>query len=449
MTLLAAGLNHVLAATSPAGASASSHTLYAWGSNSRGQLAQLLSVPTVFADSAAAVTLVRGSDGAMLDLELVSLAAGKEHSVAVTRDGRVFAWGDGSFGQLGVDRAGVVDSAEDDHGGPGAGRGSGAAGAGDHAEATVDTAGAERPSAAKKPRVEVQLAKARDTPGSRARSSVWCEHEPQAVVVVAEHMAPAPSIAVGTEPRRDTAHITQAAAGWAHTALLDSHGRLFTTGWGRHGQLGLGITDNVATPHHVSALRSTGGVNPRTGEHRGLRHVSCGAWHTAAACYIGDVYTWGWAQAGQLGHGYGDSDDDAAARACASVEAEPRRVDALGDADVVAVGCGTKHTVAVTSGGEVYVWGSGAALCDITAPTGAVDHVVAPRPRVWRRIVGDSAAEDSCRGAGARAGASAAAGAGAGAAVSGANVTAPPQKRESRALVACGPTHTVLGVAEP
>lgn len=37
-----------------------------------------------------------------------SVAAGGEHSLAITTDGRVMAWGDNSFGQLGVGGAGAA-----------------------------------------------------------------------------------------------------------------------------------------------------------------------------------------------------------------------------------------------------------------------------------------------------------------------------------------------------
>lgn len=42
---------------------------------------------------------------------IVQIAAGKSHSMAVADDGRLFAWGNNSFGQLGLsDKAAYVDA---------------------------------------------------------------------------------------------------------------------------------------------------------------------------------------------------------------------------------------------------------------------------------------------------------------------------------------------------
>lgn len=49
----------------------------------------------------------------------------------------------------------------------------------------------------------------------------------------------------------DGVKVVTGVCGWRHSALVDSDGRLFATGWGKYGQLGLGDTENKSTPVHV------------------------------------------------------------------------------------------------------------------------------------------------------------------------------------------------------
>lgn len=66
-----------------------------WGRNLSGQLGD---------DShaaSAAPTLVSGVGGEGPPLDLISIAAGESHSLGLSRDGNIYAWGDNSFGQLG------------------------------------------------------------------------------------------------------------------------------------------------------------------------------------------------------------------------------------------------------------------------------------------------------------------------------------------------------------
>jgi len=82
---IAAGYHHSLALTSGA-------TVWAWGRNSNGQLglgdSSNRSVPTVVAS-------LEGRN-------VSALVGGAYHSVAVTADGKLWTWGNNSYGQLGL-----------------------------------------------------------------------------------------------------------------------------------------------------------------------------------------------------------------------------------------------------------------------------------------------------------------------------------------------------------
>lgn len=85
---IAAGADHCLALCSDG-------TLAAWGRNDSGQLGNSSSV------SSSSPVAVRQSSGALLGKTVVAIAAGSRHSLALSADGTMAAWGAGTFGQLG------------------------------------------------------------------------------------------------------------------------------------------------------------------------------------------------------------------------------------------------------------------------------------------------------------------------------------------------------------
>lgn len=93
---VAAGTAHSLALTKDG-------KIYAWGSNSYGQLGitdATSGKPTGASKSAVAVELIYANDGSELP-KFVSIAAGDYFSVALAEDGSVWSWGRNVNGQLG------------------------------------------------------------------------------------------------------------------------------------------------------------------------------------------------------------------------------------------------------------------------------------------------------------------------------------------------------------
>ncbi|KAH0876074.1 hypothetical protein HID58_073436 [Brassica napus] len=140
-------------------------------------------------------------------------------------------------------------------------------------------------------------------------------------------------------------HVASVACGPWHTALVTSHGRLFTFGDGTFGVLGHGDRETVRSPREVESLS-------------GLRTiaVSCGVWHTAAVVEIivapqsnassGKLFTWGDGDKNRLGHG----DKDA--------RLKPTCVPSLIDYNFHRVACGHSLTVGLTTSGQVFTMGS-------------------------------------------------------------------------------------------
>ena len=136
------------------------------------------------------------------------------------------------------------------------------------------------------------------------------------------------------------APVRQVAAGHSHTGIVTEAGDLLMCGCGSDGQLGLGDEESRTTPTLVPRAVFDG---------EAVLMVGCGDAHTAVATEGGGVYTFGFGEYGQLGHG--DEEDQLA----------PRRVPAAGynGERIVMVAAGGDHTVALSEAGHVFTWGKG------------------------------------------------------------------------------------------
>ena len=179
-----------------------------------------------------------------------------------------------------------------------------------------------------------------------------------------------------------------------HSAVVTGRGQVYVWGYGKYGRLGLGDERNHFKPTHMStmsgnpvvsvkcgelftALLTTHGdcytagvvgtsatgyaqnpgiyLVPRPVEHLVRAKVVCigtGVTHMAAVIAPNEVFVWGHTH--ELDNFGGDSQGEP--------ESDEMLVECLKcgtDADIVAVDCGAGHTVAMSSNGRVWCWGSG------------------------------------------------------------------------------------------
>lgn len=133
--------------------------------------------------------------------------------------------------------------------------------------------------------------------------------------------------------------VCQMACGVDHVLALSKCGDLFSFGLNGRGQLGQGDILERTQPALVKALAGIKTVS-----------IACGHWHCLALSEFGDVYTWGWNEHGQLGH----SLDVPVVAVPTLIELPPEDEE---DTNFVSVGCGERHSVAVSEDGGMYTWG--------------------------------------------------------------------------------------------
>uniref|UniRef100_A0A8B9L3C2 RCC1 domain containing 1 n=1 Tax=Astyanax mexicanus TaxID=7994 RepID=A0A8B9L3C2_ASTMX len=154
------------------------------------------------------------------------------------------------------------------------------------------------------------------------------------------------------------------ALGTEHAVLLTTSGTVYTWGSGSHGQLGQGSVVSEDEPRAVEALW---GVP--------MNHVSAGGWHSACISAGGDLYIWGWNESGQIGlPSKGLNDESQKGQSTGkdkrtmnkgeddifiSIQAFPALVDVPEMCEIRKVSCGSRHTAATTSTGNLYTWGWG------------------------------------------------------------------------------------------
>jgi prepilin-type N-terminal cleavage/methylation domain-containing protein len=261
VTQISAGYYHTLALTSDG-------QVYAWG---LGEYGQLGAGDTTNRNAPVAVDM----SGALAGKTVVQVSAGGHHSLAVTSDGQVYAWGGGSSGRLGN-----------------------GASANSAVPVAVDTSGALAGKAVTQVSAHFyhSLALTSDGQlyawGANATGQFGNGSTTGSSVPVAVDMSGAlagktvTQISAGTDP---------ISAGGGYSLALTSDGQVYAWGDNGYGTLGDGTLTNRSVPVAVDA---TGVLAGKT-----VTQISAGYGHSLALTSDGQLYAWGWNHAGRLGDG--------------------------------------------------------------------------------------------------------------------------------------------------
>ncbi|KAL4522955.1 hypothetical protein Ndes2526A_g07679 [Nannochloris sp. 'desiccata'] len=152
---------------------------------------------------------------------------------------------------------------------------------------------------------------------------------------------------------------TAVALGTYHSVALMSDSRdpsspeyaMFTMGRGFHGQLGNNDYENAEIPVRVNEVDRDHPVELYRGrpDDIHLAVVTAGSSHSASISRRGELYTWGLASSGELGHG-----------GWTPIEVPvPRMILSLNRTRVVSVCAGANHTLAISEAGQLWSCGRG------------------------------------------------------------------------------------------
>ncbi|KAH8259636.1 hypothetical protein KR026_008191 [Drosophila bipectinata] len=133
--------------------------------------------------------------------------------------------------------------------------------------------------------------------------------------------------------------ITQVACGHRHTLFLTASGKVYACGSNDHSQLGHDLP--TKRPRMSPFL-----LIPELQDYV-IIQIACGSRHSMALSEWGQVLSWGDNDCGQLGQA---TDQD--------IVQLPKIVRQLVSKTVVQIACGNNHSLALTSCGELYSWGS-------------------------------------------------------------------------------------------
>ena len=137
--------------------------------------------------------------------------------------------------------------------------------------------------------------------------------------------------------------VLHVSCGYRHTAMITRAGELLTFGHGVCGRLGHGDEVDRHAPTAVAALSL-----------QRIVEASCGREHTAAVAADGSLYSWGWGEAGRLGHG---NEDPQSLPTAVAYFGKDSVADDVGVPTHVA--CGREHTLVCTSTGALFTFGAG------------------------------------------------------------------------------------------
>ncbi|RZF37934.1 hypothetical protein LSTR_LSTR005434, partial [Laodelphax striatellus] len=160
-------------------------------------------------------------------------------------------------------------------------------------------------------------------------------------------------------------------AGGSKSLFVVSHdGKVFACGDSTNGRLGLGHSNNVSVPRQLTALSQY--VVKKVAVHSGGKHAM-------ALTIDGKVFSWGEGDDGKLGHGNR-----------VTLE-KPRLIESLKSKRVRDIACGSSHSAAITSSGELFTWGLGE-----YGRLGHGDSLIQLKPKCVKALLGHHIMKVAC-----------------------------------------------------
>jgi alpha-tubulin suppressor-like RCC1 family protein len=286
----------------------------AWGTNASGQLGQGKLVSVLKQNS---LPLAVKDTTGLLELKgIVAVSAGEESALALSEDGEVYSWGNNSSGQLG--RTVLNDD-------PLPGKVVSPTGTSTLQHIVAISVGEDN-----------AIALADD-----GRVYSWGYYSGQA----GSGSKKVPGIVRAVSGDGELGNAVSISAGWNWNAVLLADGRVVTWGFDNDGRLGQGTTNHTEQPGYVLSLSSGQPIS-------GILAISAGYNFGMALSNAGQIYAWGNNDWGQIGQNFSGSNT----RQTKAVLV--KAVDGNGIlSDIKMFSAGGNHALALDGGGKVYSWG--------------------------------------------------------------------------------------------
>ncbi|XP_017782464.1 PREDICTED: E3 ubiquitin-protein ligase HERC2 isoform X2 [Nicrophorus vespilloides] len=152
--------------------------------------------------------------------------------------------------------------------------------------------------------------------------------------------------------------------------IVSQEGTLYACGEGTNGRLGLGHNSNVSFPRPIPFLSQY--VIKKVAVHSGGKHA-------LALTLDGKVFSWGEGEDGKLGHGNRLNLD------------KPKMIERLRSKRIRDIACGSSHSAAISSSGELFTWGLGE-----YGRLGHGDNITQLKPKLVKTLVGHRIVQVAC-----------------------------------------------------
>ncbi|KAG9275616.1 putative E3 ubiquitin-protein ligase HERC6 [Astyanax mexicanus] len=230
--------------------------VFSWGAGGEGQLG--LSTPVSKSSKPVLIQIPM-----ILPIPVVQIACGNIHSLALTKGGEVFSWGQNSYGQLGLGKS-----------------------------VPLQPVPAVIPALIGVPVIQIS-AGGEHTLALSCSGQVFCCGANSAGQLGLNRTDEKGRFGVCAVPALRRLPVAYISCGAAHTAVLTKDGEVYTFGDGAHGQLGHSSTSRELLPRKVEDIDGP------------AKQVTCGSHHTLVLMSSGVLYAFGHGVRGQLGNGSG------------------------------------------------------------------------------------------------------------------------------------------------
>ncbi len=187
-------------------------------------------------------------------------------------------------------------------------------------------------------------------------------------------------------------------AGDGHSICVTANGGVYAWGASACGQLGVDQNDQMQTDAEGYPFQPTP-IQINVLKNFKIKNVACGDAHTLALCFDGQVFSWGGAGCGQLGH-QNISLMPRDADAC-PYQPFPKLIDTLKGTPIIHIACGKAHSLAIDNTNALFTWGAGACgqlgVEDIhTLPVDDDGYPFQPVPKILKSLKGKEIVYGSC-----------------------------------------------------